>query len=259
MALRLWFAKGVFKLSAALRYAVLAILSPREILQLAYQHYESTAPGALCEEEIAQGLNEFEEALLEDVLRSSCDVLILGCGSGREAMAFAKRGFRIVGVDLIPGLVEGANAYAARHQLPATFVRQDITELRLAPNSHDCALFTLWLYEQLPSHALRVRTLATLRRILRAEGRVIFHFHLSQPTAQERQIFFFLRGLAWLTCGNRGYQLGDRPVTPIGFTHQFASVEEVEAECREAGFEEVRIRLFEGGWGGYVVATSTRP
>jgi hypothetical protein len=59
-----------------------------------------------------------------------------------------------------------------------------------------------------------------------------------------------------MTRGNLGYQPGDRPVSPIGFTHPFAGVEEVEAECREAGFDDVRVRLFEGGWGGYVVATA---
>ena len=255
MTFRFWLSKGIFKLSTALRYAVLAILPPREILQLAYEHYEREGSPERSELEIVQGLNEFEEALLENVLTSPCDLLILGCGGGREAMAFAKRGFRVEGIDIIPGLVEGANVYAARHQLPATFKCQDITELRLGPNSYDCALFTLWLYEQLPSRALRVQTLATLRMILRAKGRVIYHFHLSQPTPAERKIFYFLRGLAWVTWGNRGYQLGDRPVTSIEFTHPFASVEEVEAECREAGFDEVRIRLFEGGWGGYVVAT----
>jgi len=256
MTLRFWLSKGIFKLSIALRYAVLAILPPREILQLAYEHYEREASREHSEATTAQGLNEFEEALLENVLTPPCDLLILGCGGGREAMAFAKRGFRVEGVDMIPGLVEGANTYAARHQLPATFQCQDLTELRLEPHSYDCALITLWLYEQLPSRVLRVQTLATLRTIVRAKGRVIFHFHLSQPTPDERKIFHLLRGLAWMTWGNRGYQLGDRPITPIGFTHPFASVEEVEAECREAGFDDVRVRLFEGGWGGYVVATA---
>jgi SAM-dependent methyltransferase len=263
MTLRFWLAKGIFKFSTALRYAVLAILPPREILHLAYEHYEGTRSPERSELDIAQGLNEFEEALLENMLNSPCDLLILGCGRGRESIAFAKRGFRVKGVDMIPRLVEEANVYATRHQLPATFECHNIAELRLALNSYDCALFTLWLYERLPSRALRVRALATLRTILRAKGRLIFHFHLSWPTSGERKIFFLLRVLAWITWGNRGYQLGDRPVTPIGFTHQFAGVEEVEAECREAGFDEVRIRLFEGGWGGLVVATApaspTRP
>jgi len=263
VTLRFWLAKGIFKLSTALRYAVLAILPPREILLLAYEHYEHASSLERIETEIAQGLNEFEKALLENVLKQPCDLLVLGCGGGRESMAFAKRGFRVKGVDMIPRLVEEANAYAVRHHLPATFECQNITELRLATNSYDCALFTLWLYEQLPSRALRVRALAALRTILRAKGRVIFHFHLSQPTPEERKIFFLLRVLAWITWGNRVYQLGDRPVTPIGFTHPFASVEEVEAECREAGFDVVRIHLLKGGWDGLVVATApaspTRP
>ncbi len=256
MTLRFWLSKGILKFSTALRYAVLAILPPREILQLAYEHYEHEGSPERSELDIAQGLNEFEEALLENVLTPPCDLLILGCGQGRETMAFAKRGFRVKGVDMIPGLVEEAKAYAARHQLPATFECQDITDLRLAPNSHDCALFTLWLYEMLPSRVLRVQVLATLRTILRAKGRVIVHFRLSQPTPEERKMFYLLRGLAWITWGNREYQLGDRPERPTGFTHPVASVEEVEAECHEAGFDEVRICLFEGGWGASVVATA---
>ncbi len=188
MTLRFWLSKGIIKFSTALRYAVLAILPPREILQLVYEHYERASSRehneTEIETEIAQGFNEFEEALLENVLNQPCDLLILGCGRGRETMAFAKLGFRVRGADMLPGLIEEAKAYAARHQLPATFECQDITELRLAPNSYDCALFTLWLYEQLPSRVLRVQTLVTLRKILRAKGRVIFHFHLSYPTPE---------------------------------------------------------------------------
>ncbi|OLC42627.1 MAG: hypothetical protein AUH74_03860 [Nitrospirae bacterium 13_1_40CM_4_62_6] len=255
MTLRFWLSKGIFKFSTALRYAVLAILPPREILQLAYEHYERASSREHSETEISQGLNEFEGALLDNELFPPCDLLILGCGSGRETIALAKHGFRVKGVDIIPRLVEEAKAYATRHQLPATFECQDITQLRLAPNSHDCALFTLWLYEQVPSRVLRIQALGTLRTILRPKGRVIFHFHLSLPTPEERELFYLLLGLAWITWGNRQYQVGDRPVIPIGFTHPFASVEEVKAECHEAGFDEVRIRLFEGGWGGYVVAT----
>jgi SAM-dependent methyltransferase len=256
MRLRLWLSKGIFKLSTALRYAILAILPPRDILQLAYEHYEHASKREHIEAEVEQGLNEFEEALLETVLTLPCDLLILGCGAGRESMAFAKRGFRVKGVDMIPGLVEYANAYAARHHLPATFECQDITELRFPPNSYDCAMYTLWLYGQLPSRALRVLALATLRTTLRAKGRLILHFHVSQPTPEERKIFFWLRVLAWITWGNREYQLGDRPVNPIGFRHPFASVDEVAAECREAGFDEVSLHLFEGGCDGLVVATA---
>lgn len=56
-------------------------------------------------------------------------VLDLACGYGRHALALARRGFAVVGVDITPAYVEDARQSAAREALPAQFIFSDIREL----------------------------------------------------------------------------------------------------------------------------------
>ena len=43
-----------------------------------------------------------------------CDLLELGCGTGRHAMEFSKLGYNVTGVDMSPAMVQQANARAAK-------------------------------------------------------------------------------------------------------------------------------------------------
>jgi SAM-dependent methyltransferase len=56
-------------------------------------------------------------------------VLDVGCGPGRHALALARRGFAVHGVDLSPDFVALARDAAAAEDLPATFAVEDVREL----------------------------------------------------------------------------------------------------------------------------------
>jgi SAM-dependent methyltransferase len=56
-------------------------------------------------------------------------VLDVGCGPGRHALALARRGISVHGVDLSPDFIDLARASAAAEDLPATFEVQDVREL----------------------------------------------------------------------------------------------------------------------------------
>jgi 2-polyprenyl-3-methyl-5-hydroxy-6-metoxy-1,4-benzoquinol methylase len=56
-------------------------------------------------------------------------VLDVGCGPGRHALALARRGIEVVGVDLSADFVELARNVAAAEQLPATFDVLDVRDL----------------------------------------------------------------------------------------------------------------------------------
>ncbi len=62
-------------------------------------------------------------------LRGGERILDLACGYGRHALAFARRGFSVVGVDITPAYVEDANRTAAAEQLPVEFLLSDIREV----------------------------------------------------------------------------------------------------------------------------------
>ncbi len=65
-------------------------------------------------------------------LRPGQRVLDVGCGPGRHALALARRGIEVVGVDLSPDFVDLAREAAEREGLPARFEVLDVRELAIA-------------------------------------------------------------------------------------------------------------------------------
>ena len=59
-------------------------------------------------------------------------VLDVACGFGRHALALARRGHPVVGVDFTPAYVEEANRVAQSENLPATFLCMDVRDMRFA-------------------------------------------------------------------------------------------------------------------------------
>jgi SAM-dependent methyltransferase len=74
---------------------------------------------------------EQEVGFLVDALglEPGMKILDVGCGPGRHALALARRGFDVTGVDLSPEFVELANDTATAGQLPARFEVLDVREL----------------------------------------------------------------------------------------------------------------------------------
>jgi SAM-dependent methyltransferase len=83
---------------------------------------------------------------LDRRLRTSSDLLELGCGRGVPATRELARRHRVTGVDISAVQIE-----LARHHVPeASFVHGDATELEIAPASLD-AVVALYLFGHLPA------------------------------------------------------------------------------------------------------------
>ncbi len=114
-------------------------------------------------------------------------VLDLGCGHGRHCIELARRGHRPVGVDLVPGFIERAQAEAAREGLSAEFVCGDMRAFA-SPPEFDAAicLFDAFGFHVDGDHALILdRCLAALRpggRLL-LDVRTREHFVHSAPVS----------------------------------------------------------------------------
>lgn len=94
----------------------------------------------------------------------------LGCGPGAHALALARRGYDVVGVDGSSGMVEVARKRAARDEVDATFEVHDVSApLRFADASLGGVLAILIL-QHLPNPAVFV---AEIRRCLRPGGHVL--------------------------------------------------------------------------------------
>ena len=58
-------------------------------------------------------------------------ILDLGCGTGRHSLELARRGFAVVGVELLEANVEVAEEGAEAESLNATFIQADLREIEL--------------------------------------------------------------------------------------------------------------------------------
>ena len=95
-------------------------------------------------------------------------VLDIGCGQGRDALALARAGHRVHGVDLSPAGIAQMLQEAEAEGLPLTGEVADITEWTPA-GAVDVLLIDRTLH-MLPGEATRIRVLAALLPAVRPGG-----------------------------------------------------------------------------------------
>jgi len=72
-------------------------------------------------------------------LPKGSSVLDVGCGTGRHAIEFARRGYRVTALDLSPGMLEVGKRNAARSGVEVQWVQADATDFIL-PEKFDAAV-----------------------------------------------------------------------------------------------------------------------
>jgi len=94
----------------------------------------------------------------------------LGCGPGAHALALARRGYDVVGIDGSPAMVEAARARAARDKISARF---DVADVRAPLRFADASLtgvLAILVLQHLPDPAAFT---AEIRRCLRPGGHLL--------------------------------------------------------------------------------------
>jgi SAM-dependent methyltransferase len=107
---------------------------------------------------------------LADVVAPPGPVADLGCGPGAHALALARRGYDVIGVDAAPRMVQAARARAARDQVDVRFDVHDVSApLRFADASL-AGVLAILVVQHLPHPAAFI---TEIRRCLRPGGHLL--------------------------------------------------------------------------------------
>jgi SAM-dependent methyltransferase len=135
------------------------------------EYTDAKARDAWLEEEIAWGMArapESEFGMLPDF--AGKDVVELGCGTAYFGAWLARRGARVVGVDLTPAQLETARRLEAEFELGLQFVEANAEDTKLPAESFDLVISeygaSIWCdpYKWIPEAA----------RLLRPGGELVF-------------------------------------------------------------------------------------
>jgi demethylmenaquinone methyltransferase / 2-methoxy-6-polyprenyl-1,4-benzoquinol methylase len=173
----------------------------------------------------------------ESVVTPGDEVLDACCGTGDLAIAAARGGGRVTGLDFSEPMLE-----RARRKAPElTWVRGDVLAMPFPDGSFDAATvgFGVRNVEDLPG------ALTQLRRILRPGGRLGI-LEITRPRGLLAPFYrFWFDGvvplLGKVLPGGRAYTYLPASV------RRFPGPEELAELIEGAGFRDVRVRLFAGG------------
>lgn len=158
---------------------------------------------------------------------------VIGCGSGRDLLALARRGYTVEGLDTSARALRLAQQYLTQAGISATLHQGDAAEFVFPSPRYDAFVFSWFTYSYLPTAHRRIQALRNLRQRLDPDGCVVIVYI---PYAREGRLFIRLaRAVAALARNPHPPVLGDVFTVSLSYEHRFTP-EEFAAEARAAQF-----------------------
>jgi SAM-dependent methyltransferase len=191
---------------------------------------------------VESGLTDTERDLLARYLVPGERLLDVGCGTGREALGFARAGLVVTALDACREAV----ARAPRHER-VTFATGGLSDLEGEPGSFDAAFLSSDVYGAIPGRENRVAALARLARLVRPGGPILVP--AARATGRRSRLRALLEAVGWLVPGDR---FARGPDGELLYRHVFADESELSAEAAAAGLS------FERAGPDYFIARAER-
>jgi SAM-dependent methyltransferase len=184
-------------------------------------------------------LFEVDARIVDERLTVPGRLVDLGCGAGRHAIRFARRGFDVVAVDLSRPMLETVKRKAEDEGLPIWTVQANLCRLGCLPtDSFDLGLSMFSTLGMIRGRESRRRALGEAFRVLRPGGRLALHVHNLFLNLRDPQGRRWLLGQLGRAIARKG-DLGDRRMTYRGIHGMEVHLYrwgELKGELRGAGF-----------------------
>jgi SAM-dependent methyltransferase len=178
-------------------------------------------------------------------------ILDVGCGIGRHCLELARRGYKVVGVDLSASMLAHGRRAAASEGLPVHFVHGDARGLPFKSHFEVAIMLCEGAFSLMETDAMDVRILEHVGRALRPRGTLIMTapnaaFMLAQPQVKgfdlttQREAFTLEKAAP------------DGSHRVLQCTQRYYTCPELRCLLREAGFQVVD--FFACTEGGYDLA-----
>jgi SAM-dependent methyltransferase len=129
------------------------------------------------EADVPAGLMPWEEELVARFVPSGADVLLIGCGSGRDVVALGARGCRVIGIDPSARALRTARQAVQERGVTAEFVEGFFEDVPLE-GRFDAIIFSYYCYAFIPASRRRIAALRKAAALLKPGGHVIVsHSH----------------------------------------------------------------------------------
>jgi SAM-dependent methyltransferase len=249
MRLRIELSRVLLRVGGFIQSLALPLMKPDDLVEFTRQYYaRPRSIGYWGKKDLLEsGLVPDELCLLEKIPFRSGRMLVLCLGGGRDALAFAKMGFEVTGVDYVPEMVERAKAGAAERGLRIEGLVQDMSRLDLPIGVYDAAWLSAMMYSSIPTRARRIKVLRSIASALKPGGYFACQFWYEPEMPRRPSAHLLRQAFACLTLGNVRYEPGDRLAANSEFYHVFSSSDEARPEFKEGGFEVLDIRANDDG------------
>jgi SAM-dependent methyltransferase len=204
------------------------------------------------------GFLPWEEELVDRFVPAGARVLLIGCGSGRDLIAFAEHGCSVTGVEPVAAALHIAQQTLVDRRLSATLVEGFFDDVPLA-GVFDVAIFSYYCYASIPESARRIASLRKAAALLSPGGHLLVS-HARHGVPPRRGAIALARVVGALCRSDWRLEAGDlvwdnrTSAAAYSYTHTFEAGE-LAREATAAGL----IVVFERETGDTIAIALRRP
>ncbi len=125
-------------------------------------------------------LMSWEIDFADRFIRPGDEVLLIGCGSGRDLLPLAERNCRVTGIEPVRAALDIAHRTLAERGLSATLI-EGVFEDASIVGAFDTVIFSYYCYSAIPESRTRVAMLRKAAGVLKHDGHIVLSVASNTP------------------------------------------------------------------------------